>query len=130
MSLGRKMRRAQARELAKTPELAKAVGSLKGLRPAIDDTQTAVVQVLEELDNLDYQVRRQRAVFLRMVMEIKGAYKPKFVINHHTKSEPSDPLEEAQELEKQYCFEYDALYAISRGLMLKAQAEAQSKEES
>lgn len=120
-SFARKMRRSQERKMAKRTDFTNAVKGLGGLRPAIDDTQTAVMQVLTELDQVDLEIRRQRAVFLRMVMEMRMG-KKSFLVDGLAKL-PKDHIQDVLDQEEQYRIEYDVIFAISRGLMLRQQAE-------
>jgi len=127
-SVARRQKRAQASKLTKRADFVNAVGGLAGLKPAIEDTQTAVFQILGELDNIEYEMRKQRMVFLRMVMEMKSSHhakKTSFVITNHAAPEPkANPVEDVLALEGQYRAEYDAIFSIARGLMLKAESEA------
>lgn len=81
MSLARRVERLQARKagaaaadpkklLRDLQTLPKALGSLDKVSQHLDDTQKAIVQILREMDYQDFENRRQRAVQLRMQIDI------------------------------------------------------------
>jgi biotin operon repressor len=113
-SFSRKLVRKQMRELAKSgidakvltkqvETLPQALALLKEIISQLNDAQTAVVQVLQELDAKDFELRRQRAVFLRMHMEM--ARHAGSIVN------PGDP-QRVLELEETVRGEYDAMFGL------------------
>ena len=115
-NLARKIERAQARKAVKSAsdpkELAKhiqslplALSALSKVSAQLDDAQTAIVQMLGELDAQDYEARRQRAVFLRMLMEVLR--NPRSLQNH-----PEGLVTGVLEKEEDVRLEYTTMMAL------------------
>ncbi len=134
-SVGRRMLRQQQRASAKMatdPQvLAKSIQSLpavleqvKGLDSLIQDAQMAVVQMLGEMDAFERESRRQRAVFLRMLIDSR----------HPTSGFTTNDMWPAREWtmegvassvlsqEERLRLEYDAIMAIVNSFTQKSES--------
>jgi hypothetical protein len=129
---GRKIARKQALRLAKehdTKALAKQVETLpqalsliKDLHKNLEDAQKAVVQVLGELDVLDFEQRRQRAVSLRMQIDAGNGRAPVAWIEgdgERIKASDEEFMQAMLEYEDQLRGEYDAVFALVSAFVSK-----------
>lgn len=124
MSFTRRLARKQEQAAKKQDPKAQAMELLKTMSAQLDDTQTALYQVLGELDRQDLEIRRQRAVSLRMMIEmVGGAEITRLSTNQNQIWQ--DPIQAYLEKEEQYRAEYDAIFAIARGLMERQQQEVE-----
>lgn len=87
--------------------LPQALGLLNKVSQQLAESQTAIVQILEELDYQDFEARRQRAIVLRMAIDARGGSQPVTV-------SPEKYTEAMLEYETRLRAEYDAMFWIVR----------------
>ena len=98
--------------------LPQALGALNKLGQQLDEAQTAIVQVLDELEYQDYEARRQRAVSLRMEID-RGVEKAPSAWRPTGEGDrvrvPEDQFVSSMvAYEEQLRAEYDAIFAFVR----------------
>jgi DNA-binding MurR/RpiR family transcriptional regulator len=119
-NLARKVERLQARKngikkadpaalLRSIQTLPQALGSLDKVAKQLDDSQTAIVQMLQELDYQDFETRRQRAVSLRMQVDTGLGVSP---LTKVATDFPEVYAEAVLEYEAQLRAEYDAMFWV------------------
>jgi len=108
-------RQHDTRMLAKQVEtLPEALGLIKDLHKDLHDAQQAVVQVLKELDSVDFEARRQRAVFLRMHIDAQAGRAPKagWVLGTKYAAEFEAYIKAMLAYEEEIRGEYDAIFGL------------------
>ena len=136
---GRKISRRHMREIAKqhdTKVLAKqldtlpqALSLIKSLSDNLNDAQKAIVQMLGEMDATDFEVRRQRAVFLRMHIDAMADRAPSIWTGRTwegaaTQITKDEHIQKMMEYEEQVRVEYDTMFALVAAFSARAVAAA------